>query len=83
LLQIFYEATLELSKSNVPTICKVLPLYNLIEQHLRKALANLELESDMYNLDSAIEASLDKLEKYKNRALNSDYVLLGAGKCYL
>jgi hypothetical protein len=63
----------------MPTICKVLPLYKLIEEHLKRAKEDLELEDDPYGLARAIDAGLKKLDVYLNRALVSDYPLLGAG----
>jgi hypothetical protein len=77
--KIFHQATLELSKAGVPTICKVLPLYRLVQEHLEHALRDLELEYDSYGLEDAIQAGLTKLEKYLKRAVKNDYVLLGAG----
>jgi hypothetical protein len=74
-------ATLELSKAGVPTVCKILPLYKLIEC-LEKAREDLELEVDMFGLYNALDAGLSKLEVYLERALVSDYPLLGAGISY-
>ncbi|KAF8591394.1 hypothetical protein K439DRAFT_892490 [Ramaria rubella] len=77
ILKIFDQATLELSKTCVPTICKVLPLYKLVQEHLKAALRNLEMEHDIYGISIAVQAGLDKLEKYLDRAMDNDYVLLG------
>ncbi|KAF8582211.1 hypothetical protein K439DRAFT_1304374, partial [Ramaria rubella] len=77
ILEIFQQATLELSKTGVPTICKILPLYKLIEEHLDTGLCDLELEMDNYGLEDAIQAGLDKLMTYIDHALMSDYPLLG------
>ncbi|KAF8581680.1 hypothetical protein K439DRAFT_1513517 [Ramaria rubella] len=73
------KATLELSKTCVPTICKVLPLYKLVQEHLEAALRNLEMEHDICGIAVAVQAGLDKLEKYLDHAMDNDYVLLGAG----
>jgi hypothetical protein len=63
----------------IATICKVLPLFKAIEKHLQKAIDDLELEIDMYGLQSALEASLEKHRFYLDKALWSNYPLLGAG----
>ncbi|KAF8583621.1 hypothetical protein K439DRAFT_1617328 [Ramaria rubella] len=78
ILWLFNQATLELSKANAPTICKVLPLYKLVQEHLQCALHDTQLEYNPYGLDSAIQAGLDKVEKYLHHAIRSDYILLGA-----
>ncbi|KAF8576980.1 hypothetical protein K439DRAFT_590294 [Ramaria rubella] len=78
ILKIFDQATLELSKTHVPTICKVLPLYKLVQEHLEAALRDLEMEHDIYGISIAVQAGLDKLEKYLDCAMDNDYVLLGA-----
>ncbi|KAF8577228.1 hypothetical protein K439DRAFT_1365232 [Ramaria rubella] len=72
------KATLELSKTRVPTICKVLPLYKLVQEHLEAALHDLGMEHDIYGISIAVQAGLDKLEKYLDCAMDNDYVLLGA-----
>jgi hypothetical protein len=46
----------------MPTICKVLPLYKLLEEHLRCAKEDLELEDDPYGLACAVNTGLKKLE---------------------
>ncbi|KAF8587733.1 hypothetical protein K439DRAFT_1337347 [Ramaria rubella] len=75
--QIFQQATLELSKTGMPMICKILLLYKLIEEHLNTGLHDLELKMDNYGLEDAIQAGLDKLMTYIDHALVSDYPLLG------
>ena len=51
-LQKFQLATLELSKTNVPTICMVLPLYKMIQQHLMTTINNPDLREDTLGLKS-------------------------------
>jgi hypothetical protein len=62
-------------------ICKILPLYKLAQEHLQQALHDVEFEYDNYGLEEAIQAGLTKLEKYTDRAVHNDYVLLGVGVC--
>ncbi|KAF8584650.1 hypothetical protein K439DRAFT_1345601 [Ramaria rubella] len=78
ILEIFHQATLELSKAGVPTICKVLPIYKLVEGHLQHTLRDCKLEYDPRGLEKLINAGLTKLNKYLKQAIESDYVLLGA-----
>ncbi|KAJ7192115.1 hypothetical protein GGX14DRAFT_380455 [Mycena pura] len=77
-MSILQEATLDLSKKGVPTICKVLPLYKIVQQHLEDSLANISLAEDTCNLRAAIQAGLDKLNKHTEKALVSDFPLIGA-----
>lgn len=82
-MQLFNEATLDLSKSGEPTICKVLPLFKLIETHLEDVIANFALEyDDPYGIQNAFEKGLKKHQKYLQKALVSDYPLLGAGESF-
>ncbi|KAF8574604.1 hypothetical protein K439DRAFT_1371956, partial [Ramaria rubella] len=78
ILEVFHKSTLELSKAKEPTICKVLPLYKLIQCHLQNALNDLELEVNSHCLGPAIQAGLNKLEAYIICVTESNYVLLGA-----
>lgn len=77
--QIFYQAMLDLSKAHMPTICKVLPLYKLIQECLNHAIDDLRIEPNPYLLQDAFQAGQDKLTKYLTKALISDYTILGAG----
>jgi hypothetical protein len=63
----------------VPTICKILPLYKVIQAHLEVARDELSAELDSCNLGAAIQAGLDVLSTYIDKALIGDYPLLGAG----
>ncbi|KAJ7486944.1 hypothetical protein FB451DRAFT_1228382 [Mycena latifolia] len=77
-MSILQEATLDLSKKGVPTICKVLPLYKIAQVHLEESLANISDAEDTCNLCAAIRAGLAKLNKHTERVLVSDYPLVGA-----
>ncbi|KAJ6482352.1 hypothetical protein DFH09DRAFT_950161 [Mycena vulgaris] len=77
-MSILQEATLNLSKKGVPTICKVLSLYKIIEQHLASKLADIDSDDDLCNLGPAIQAGLVKLRTHTQKALVSDYPLVGA-----
>lgn len=78
-LQILQEATLDLSKKGVPTICKVLPLYKIVQTHLESSFAAIDPAEDTCNLRAAIQAGLAKLHTHTEKALISDYPLIGAG----
>ncbi|KAJ7161622.1 hypothetical protein C8R46DRAFT_904718, partial [Mycena filopes] len=78
IVNILQEATLDLSKKKVPTICKVLPLYKIVQTHLEAQLKAIPLAGDSCNLRPAIQAGLAKLKTHTERALVSDYPLIGA-----
>ncbi|KAL4262261.1 Zinc finger BED domain-containing [Pleurotus pulmonarius] len=78
ILSEFNEATIELSKSSEPTICKVLPVYKSIETHLKTHINKLKETEDTYNIRGGLEAGLAKLNKHSQKAVESDYILLGA-----
>ena len=87
MLKVFQDATLEFSQTNVPTISKVLPLFKMIQQHLLWALKEPDLAKDrsgmMYQgLKTALKCGLEKIEAYLEKALVSDYMLLGASGYY-
>ncbi|KAF8835291.1 hypothetical protein BDN67DRAFT_857303, partial [Paxillus ammoniavirescens] len=77
-LVLFHSSTLDLSKKGVPTICKLLPLYKHVEQHLMAHLSRARKDFGSYGLDVAIGSGLRKLECHMEIALKSDYPLLGA-----
>ena len=80
--QKFQLATLELSKSKVPTICMVLPLYKMIERHLQTAIEDDDLRHEVFlGLKNGLKAGLKKTRKHLDKALEGDYPLLGAGMC--
>ena len=82
-MKILQEATLDLSKKGVPTICKVLPLYKIVEIHLETSLAAIKPADDTCNLRAAIAAGLVKLRTHTEKALVSDYPLIGAGTNFI
>lgn len=78
LAQHLQNATVDLSKKGVPTICKVLPIYKTIEVHLVSAKVEANLHPDAtFPLEDALQAGLKKLRTYISKALKSDYPLLG------
>jgi hypothetical protein len=81
-LQKFQHATLDFSKTKVPTICKVLPLYKTIQKHLEDAILDPDLENDSYGLKGALEAGLAKIDLHLGKALVGHYPLLGAGTLF-
>ena len=58
----------------------MLPLYKHIERHLKHHQTCACRDFSSYNLDGAITLALLKLERYVEKALESDYPLLGAGE---
>ncbi|KAJ7449761.1 hypothetical protein B0H11DRAFT_2332104, partial [Mycena galericulata] len=75
-LQVLKQCTLEFSKKRVPTICKVLPLYKLIQVTLTDLAT--KHENDEPTLSDALLAGASMATKYISNALFGDYVLLGA-----
>ncbi|KAJ7861660.1 hypothetical protein B0H14DRAFT_2575792 [Mycena olivaceomarginata] len=73
---VLQDVTLEFSKKGVPTICKVLPLYKLMETKLAELADEYELEE--FNIARALRAGSEKAKQYVGNALISDYPLLGA-----
>lgn len=83
--KVFQDATLEFSQTKVPTICKVLPLFKMIQQHLQKTLNDPDLAKDKSGikycgLKTGLKCGLDKINVHLEKALISDYPLLGAGE---
>ncbi|KIK74552.1 hypothetical protein PAXRUDRAFT_19762 [Paxillus rubicundulus Ve08.2h10] len=78
ILVLFHSSTLDLLKKGVTTICKMLPLYKLVEQHLTSHLSRARKDFSSYGLNIAIGSGLRKLEYHLETALTSDYPLLGA-----
>ncbi|KAJ7263860.1 hypothetical protein C8J57DRAFT_1070296 [Mycena rebaudengoi] len=74
-MAILHEVTLDLSKKDVPTICKILSTYKAVEEHLKASICPAD---DTCNLRAVIRAGLDKLAIHTEKALVSDYPLLGA-----
>ncbi|KAH9940996.1 hypothetical protein B0H21DRAFT_697286 [Amylocystis lapponica] len=70
----FHQVTLKLSKGGIPTICLVLPLYKYMETHLQNSKDRYHSAA---NLHAALQAGLDKLTIHLNKALVSQYPLLG------
>ena len=63
----------------------VLPLYKMIQQHLKNALQDPDLVKDKsgqkyWGLKHGLKAGLDKIEIHLEKALVGDYPLLGAGE---
>ena len=84
-LKIFQDATLEFSQTKVPTICKILPLFKIIQQHLQKALDDPDLTKDRSGmkypgLKTALRCGLKKINMYLEKSLAGDYPLLGDGE---
>ncbi|KAK6988651.1 reverse transcriptase-RNase H-integrase [Favolaschia claudopus] len=75
-LEVLQDVTLEFSKKGVPTICKVLPLYMLMQTRLAALADDYMFEEDA--LSHALRAGSEKAEQYVGKALISDYPLLGA-----
>ncbi|KAJ7916606.1 hypothetical protein B0H13DRAFT_2323213 [Mycena leptocephala] len=75
---VLQDTTLELSKKGVPTICKVLPLYKIVQEHLETSRNAIKPSEDTCNLRAAIAAGLAKLKIHVKKALVSDYPLIGA-----
>lgn len=67
----------------MPTICKVLPLYKVIQQHLESAIVDLDLAADDHGLKNVLAAGLAKINIYLDKALVGHYPLLGAGQSQL
>jgi hypothetical protein len=85
MVQIYQDATLEFSQTTVPTICKVLPLLKMVQQHLQVALDDPDLNKDRSGmryrgLKRGLKAGLDKINTHLAKALVGDYPLLGAGE---
>ena len=81
--QKYQEATLEFSTTTAPTICKVLPIYKAIQEHLKDTLMDPNL-ADMQNVEYAklkngVRAGLEKMDIHLVKALKGDYPLLSAG----
>ncbi|KAJ7848201.1 hypothetical protein B0H13DRAFT_2404488 [Mycena leptocephala] len=74
---VLQDVTLEFSKKGVPTICKVLPLYKLMETKLSELADEYEFEEP--EISRALRAGSDKAGLYVGKALISDYALLGTG----
>ena len=69
-LQKFQLATLELSKTNVLTICMVLQLYKMIQHHLMIMINDPDLHKDT----SGLKSGLKKINKHLEKALVGDYL---------
>ncbi|KAI0313668.1 hypothetical protein OF83DRAFT_1028873, partial [Amylostereum chailletii] len=81
ILEPFYHTTLDLSTRDEPTICKVLPLYKLLQSHLKEKIEEVTTtygKDDEYHLADALRSGLERLEFYEKKALKSHYPLLGA-----
>lgn len=63
----------------------VLPIYKGIQQHLQARIAELDLEPepDRYNLRTALQAALKKLDVHHKKAMESHFPLLAAGKWFV
>jgi hypothetical protein len=62
-------------------INQTLPLYKQMEKHLETHRKHVPKKWRVYGLPQALQAGLEKLRHHMNKALESDYPLLGAGKC--
>ncbi|KAG0698114.1 ribonuclease H-like domain-containing protein [Suillus ampliporus] len=78
ILVLFYTSTLNLSRKHVPTICYTLPLYKQLELHMDTYCRQASEETDVHRLEDALVAGLTKLRIHMEKALVSDYPLLGA-----
>ena len=62
-------------------ICQTLPLYKQLEKHLNDHIAKTSKRlQSKYHLKSALNAGLAKLSHHIDKALESDYPLLGTGE---
>ncbi|KAF7370112.1 Reverse transcriptase-RNase H-integrase [Mycena sanguinolenta] len=75
-IEVLKLVTLEFSKKTVPTICKILPLYKLMESTLTDKAT--EYEDDEPDLSAALRAGAELTTKYISKALFGDFPLLGA-----
>jgi hypothetical protein len=81
--QKYQEATLKFSTTATPTICKVLPIYKTIQEHLKDILMDPDLtnsqNTEYAKLKNGVQAGLEKIDIHLAKALKGDYPLLGAG----
>ncbi|KAJ6468730.1 hypothetical protein C8R45DRAFT_837649 [Mycena sanguinolenta] len=77
-IEVLHGATLNLSKKSVPIICKILTLYKVVKDHLEEHRATILPVDDTCNLRKAIKAGIAKLQIHIDKALISDYLLIGA-----
>ncbi|KAJ7832433.1 hypothetical protein B0H14DRAFT_1174627 [Mycena olivaceomarginata] len=75
-LEVLQAVTLELSRKGVPTICKILPLYKLMETRLASLADEHEFEEPQ--IARALRAGSEKAKQYVGKALISDYPLLAS-----
>jgi hypothetical protein len=76
---------LKFSQMKVPTISKVLPLFKMIQHHLKDVLRDPDLIKDKSGqkycgLKCGFKAGLNKINNHLEKALVGDYLLLGAGE---
>jgi hypothetical protein len=70
-IQVLQAVTLELSRKGVPTICKILPLYKLMETRLAD-----EHEFEDPQIARALRAGSEKAKQYVGKALISHHLYL-------
>jgi hypothetical protein len=74
--QCLESATLDFSVKGQPTICCILPVYKQIEQDLKAEARKLAISQPTISM--AFDRGSQKATKYINKALISDFTLLGA-----
>ncbi|KAJ7098408.1 hypothetical protein C8R44DRAFT_748238 [Mycena epipterygia] len=77
-VEVLQDVTLEFSKKGVLTICKVLPLYKLMETKLAELADKYEFEE--FNISRALHAGSKKAKQYIGKALISDSIHSSAWK---
>jgi hypothetical protein len=81
--QKYQEPTLEFSITTAPTICKVLPIYKAIQEHLKDTLTDPDLANtqngEYAKLKNGVWVGLEKMDVHLAKALKGDYPLLGPG----
>lgn len=78
ILEIFTKVTLQMSRSNTPTLPWVLPMYEMMLKHLRE-YKNSELAA-FAPLRDAATAGLLKLEKYYDEARKCQFNVVATCK---
>ncbi|KAG8969720.1 hypothetical protein FRC05_000851 [Tulasnella sp. 425] len=81
-LEVFQVAILDLSRSDIPTLPMVLPLYKQVEVKLEQALKSAQESAigSMSISQKAYKAALNKLAKYIAAACESPLHLIATGK---
>jgi hypothetical protein len=69
-----------MSQSSQPTISYVLPVYETLHAHLSNAIAERKLH---IRIRQGARPALEKLQKYREKALDNHYLKLGVGESLL